>query len=115
MGVYLVYMTAGSGEEARKIAGELVASRLAACANIIDGMRSVYRWEGRIQEDREVVLIAKTTEERLAALTDTVRRLHSYDCPCVVAIPVSGGNTAFLEWVTAETLAEEKPSESAAD
>jgi periplasmic divalent cation tolerance protein len=99
-------MTAGSEEEARKIASELVSSRLAACVNMIAGMKSIYRWEGRIQEDREMVLIAKTTGDRVDALTQAVRRLHSYDCPCVVSLPVEGGNPAFLEWVAAETAGE---------
>lgn len=106
MGVHLVYMTAGSEEEARRIAAELVSSRLAACVNLIGGMQSVYRWEGRIQEDREVVLIAKTRAEQVEALTEAVCRLHSYDCPCVVSLPVAGGNSAFLDWVVTETRGE---------
>ena len=103
MDICLVYMTAGSEDEARYIAAELVASRLAACVNMIGGMTSVYRWEDRINEDREVVLIAKTTGDRVAAITEAVYRLHSYDCPCVVSLPVTGGNPAFLEWVAGET------------
>ena len=103
MDIRLVYMTAGSMEEARTIGRELVASRLAACVNMIDGMRSIFRWEDEIQEDTEVVLIAKTTAARLPDLVDKVKTLHSYDCPCIVGLPVSGGNGAFLEWIAGET------------
>lgn len=106
MKAFLVYMTAGSREEAVRIGGVLVAERLAACANAFDGMTSIYRWQGEICEDAEAVLIAKTTEDRVAALTDRVAELHSYDCPCVVALPVEGGNTAFLDWIAAQTASE---------
>ena len=99
----LVYMTAGSENEARAIGNKLVASKLAACVNIIDGMRSIYRWDGKLQEDREVVLIAKTRAERLDELIDTVKRIHSYDCPCIVSLPIDGGNPAFLDWIPSET------------
>jgi periplasmic divalent cation tolerance protein len=102
MSVKLVYMTAGSMNEARAIGNKLVASKLAACVNIIEGMRSIYRWEGKLQEDREVVLIAKTSAERLAELTEMVKRLHSYDCPCIVSLPADGGNPAFLDWIKSE-------------
>ena len=102
-------MTAGSEDEARRIGRELVLARLAACANILPGMKSIYRWEGELQEDQEVVLIAKTTGDRVPALTEKVRSIHSYDCPCVVTLPVAGGNPDFLEWIAAETI--EKPDE----
>ncbi len=99
----LVYMTAASVEEARGIGRELVSRHLAACVNIIEGMQSLYRWEGDIQEDREVVLIAKTRKALVRPLTEAVLARHSYDCPCVVSLPVCGGNPAFLEWIGRET------------
>ena len=102
MKVNFIYMTAGSKDEARKIGQDLVAAGLAACVNILDNMNSIYMWQGEIQDDSEVVIIAKTTEDRVPALVEKVKALHSYDCPCIVAIPVSGGNQAFLDWVTAE-------------
>jgi periplasmic divalent cation tolerance protein len=102
MKVNFIYMTAGSKEEARKIGQELVVARLAACVNILDNMNSFYMWQGEVQDDTEVVIIAKTTEDRVPALIEKVTALHSYDCPCIVAIPVSGGNQAFLDWVAAE-------------
>ena len=98
----LVYMTAGSLEEARRIGAQLVADRLAACVNIIEGMHSIYRWEGKLQNDREVVMIAKTTRERLPALIEAVKAGHSYDCPCIVSFAIDDGNPAFLEWIGSE-------------
>jgi periplasmic divalent cation tolerance protein len=97
-----VYMTAGSPEEAQRIGEALVERRLAACVNIIDGMQSIYRWEGKLQRDREVVLIAKTIRERLPDLIDTVKTLHSYDCPCIVSMAIDHGHAAFLEWIGTE-------------
>jgi periplasmic divalent cation tolerance protein len=99
----LVYMTASSREEARKIGRALVEERLAACANVIDGMESTYWWQGQLTEDREAVLIAKTRAELLPALTERVKALHSYSVPCVVALPILAGNPAYLDWLAAET------------
>ena len=102
MNQQFVYMTAGSLEEARRIGEQLVAERLAACVNIIQGMHSIYRWEGKLQNDREVVMVAKTTRDRLSALVDAVKGSHSYDCPCVVSFAIEGGNPAFLSWIDGE-------------
>jgi periplasmic divalent cation tolerance protein len=103
MTVHLVYITAGSREEARRIGQALVAERLAACANILEGMHSIYWWEGNLEEADEAGVIAKTRHDKLEALTARVRALHSYDCPCVVALPISAGNPAYLQWIAAET------------
>ena len=102
MDINFIYMTAGDTEEAKKIAGELVASRLAACVNILANMNSVYMWQGELQEDSEVVLIAKTTRERVPQLVEKVKSLHSYDCPCIVSLPVLAGHQPFLEWIEAQ-------------
>lgn len=102
MDLRLVYMTAGSRDEAKKIGRALVEERLAACANVIDGMESVYWWQGKLTEDREAVLIAKTRAELVPALTQRVKELHSYTVPCIVALPILAGNPAYLEWLTAE-------------
>lgn len=102
MKVNFIYMTVGNKEEARKIGKELVVTRLAACVNILDNMNSIYRWQGEVQDDTEVVLIAKTTEDQVPALIEKVKSLHSYDCPCIVTIPISGGNQAFLDWIAEE-------------
>ena len=102
MDIRIIYITAGSMEEARRIGGALVEERLAACVNILPGMTSLYRWEGALEEGHEVVLIAKTTAVRVEALTARVVALHSYDCPCVVVLPVQGGNPDFLQWIAGE-------------
>jgi periplasmic divalent cation tolerance protein len=102
MNIHFIYMTAGSREEAGKIGKALVISRLAACVNILDNMNSLYMWQGKVQDDSEIVLIAKTTEDRMPQLIEKVKSLHSYECPCIVSIPVSGGNQAFLDWIAEE-------------
>ncbi len=103
MPVSFVYATAGDADEARRIGRIVVEERLAACANVIDGMRSIYWWEGRVQEGAEAVLILKTAAERLPALIARVRDLHSYDCPCIEVLEVTGGHQPFLDWVLRET------------
>ena len=102
MKINFIYMTAGSKEEAGKIGKELITSGLAACVNILDNMNSFYMWEGEIQDDTEVVMIAKTSEERVPQLVEKVKSLHSYDCPCIVSLPVSDGYPPFLDWVQGE-------------
>ena len=77
-------------------------SRLAACVNILDNMQSIYRWEQEIQQDTEVVLIAKTTASLVSQLIEKVKTLHSYDCPCIVSLPILDGYAPFLDWVEAE-------------
>lgn len=104
----LIYITAGDAEEARRIGKALVEARLAACVNLIEGMKSLYWWEGAVQEDAEVVMIAKTRAALVEPLTAKVLELHSYDCPCVVAVPITGGNPAFLEWIAGETGGRER-------
>ena len=103
MSVLFVYVTTKDAGEARRIGRAVVEERLAACANIIPGMRSVYWWQGRLEEGREAVLILKTTDDRLETLIARVKDLHSYDCPCIEALPVVAGNPAFLDWVAQET------------
>lgn len=97
--INLVYITTGDKAEATRIGRALVESRLAACVNIIDQMYSLYRWEGKIQEDQEVILIAKTTENNVAELKDQVKAMHSYACPCIVCLPLTDGFEPFLQWI----------------
>jgi len=99
MAANFIYMTAGNKAEAQKIAKALVENRLAACVNILENMQSVYRWENEIQEDTEVVLIAKTTERLVSELIEKVKSLHSYDCPCIVSLPILDGYAPFLNWI----------------
>ena len=103
METLFVYITAKDVQQARTIGRALVEERLAACVNIFDGMQSIYWREGNIDEDSEAVLIAKTRQSLLDALTRRVKELHSYSCPCIVALPVAGGRGDFLEWIQCET------------
>ena len=98
-----IYITAGSTDEAKKIGRELISNRLAACVNIIDNMHSMFWWEDEIQEDREVILIAKTKESLVTELIDKVKSVHSYDCPCIVSLPILDGNRGFLDWIAQQT------------
>lgn len=100
-----VYMTAPNKSEALKIGRTLVEERLVACVNILDGMTSVYRWEGRIEEASEAVVIAKTTDEAIPRIIERVKVLHSYECPCVVSWPITQGNSGYLQWVHDESQA----------
>ncbi len=97
------YITAGSKEEALRIGRILVEERLAACANVLGGMTSVYRWNGAVEQAEEAVLIAKTRAGLFDRLAGRVRDLHSYDTPCVVELAVGRGNPAYLDWLRAET------------
>ena len=103
MKISLVYMTAKDKREARRIADTLVKSRVAACANIIGGMNSIYRWEGKIERAREVVVIAKTRKSLVKKLIKKVKSIHSYSCPCIISLPISAGNKDFLDWIHKET------------
>ena len=96
MEAILTYITTKDKQQARLIGKTLVEERLAACVNIIDGMQSIYWWEGAISEDNEAILIAKTRNSLLEKLTDRVKSLHTYTCPCIIAIPISGGNRDYL-------------------
>lgn len=105
MDVRLLYITAGSRDEAKKIGRALVEARLAACANIIDGMDSIYWWQGKLTEDREAVLIVKTRADLVSAVTARIKALHSYTVPCVVALPILDGNPDYIDWIGQETAA----------
>lgn len=100
----LVYVTASTREEASAIGRAVVDARLAACANVLGDITSFYWWEGAVQEDGEVSLILKTQDHLMERLTQQVKELHSYSCPCVVAIPIAGGNPDFLDWIVNETV-----------
>ncbi len=99
----LCYVTCGSREEAVTIGREMVQRRLAACANIIDGLTSIYRWEGDIHEDPETLLLLKTRRDLAEALVEAVVALHGYDCPCVTVLPIVDGNRNYLAWIASET------------
>lgn len=99
----VVLITAGDADAATRIAEALVGERLAACANVVPGIRSVYRWRGEVCSEQEVLLIVKTVRARFDALEKRVRELHSYDVPEVIGLPVEAGSRPYLDWIAAET------------
>ena len=99
----MIYVTAKNAEEAEKIGSALVEERLVACVNIISPVRSIYRWKGAIERDTEAVLIAKTKETLVGAVIARIKALHSYEAPCIEAIPIVKGNPAYLQWIGDET------------
>jgi periplasmic divalent cation tolerance protein len=103
MSATFVYVTASSYKDAHRIGSAIVAERLAACANLLPGMTSMFWWEGRVQEASEVTIILKTRDDLVERLTDRVRELHPYECPCIVALPITGGNDMFIDWIINET------------
>lgn len=103
MELLFTYVTVGSRAEAERIAEAVVVEKLAACANILPGVHSVFEWEGNLCREEETVLILKTTAGRADALTARIKALHSYDCPCIVFLPLAGGNADFLKWVAEQT------------
>lgn len=100
----LVYCTCGNSENARQIANALVTEQLAACVNILPGIQSVYRWQGKIASDQEVLLIIKTREECLTTLQDRVRALHTYELPEIVVVPIVAGLVPYLNWISESVL-----------
>ena len=103
MSAAMIYITCSDKSEAERIGQVLVESKLAACVNIVDGMQSMFWWQGQAEKDQETVLLAKTRTALVSRLTDKVRSVHSYDCPCVVALPIIDGNPEFLQWIHEET------------
>jgi periplasmic divalent cation tolerance protein len=101
----VVLVTAPSEEKAVAIARALVEERLAACGNVVPSIRSIYRWEGKVQDEGEALLVLKTTRGRFAALRDRVLALHPYEVPEVLALPVEAGSHEYLAWLGAETAA----------
>ena len=104
-GYISVYITAASLGEAETIAKALVEDRLAACVNIMPGVRSIYRWQGNVEASEEVVLIAKSQSGLFPRLQQKVKNLSSYDCPCIVAWPITAGHQPYLDWIGKELKA----------
>src|SRR5687768_8752066 len=99
-GAIIVFLTAANGEEATRLAEMLIGAHLAACVQILPEMESVYRWEGKIERQSEILLLAKTTMGKFADLEREVRALHSYETPEIVAVPIVAGSTPYLTWLT---------------
>ncbi len=102
-GALVVLVTAPSAEKAAELGRALVSERLAACANVLPGMRSIYWWEGKVQDEPEALILLKTTRARFEALRDRVLALHPYQVPEVVALRIEAGSEKYLEWIAGET------------
>ena len=98
----VVFSTASGVEEAEKIARGLVDQRLAACVNIVPAVRSFYRWQGKIEDSAEILLVIKSSRERFEALSTALEKLHSYEVPEVIAMPVVDGARNYLNWMDGE-------------
>jgi periplasmic divalent cation tolerance protein len=92
-------MTFGNKEEALSIGKVIVQENLVACVNIINNVNSLYIWQDKLQDDQEVIMIAKTTSDRMPMVIERVKALHSYECPCIVGLPIGNGNPEFLDWI----------------
>ena len=99
----IVLITAPDAEVGARLGRALVEERLAACVNLLPGVRSIYRWQDAVQEDTEVLLVVKTREERCPALAARVEALHPYELPEVVVLPIAGGLDRYLAWILSES------------
>jgi periplasmic divalent cation tolerance protein len=100
----IVFVTTPSSEEANRIAEAIVTQRLAACVNIVSAIQSIYRWEGKITRDQESLMIIKTTEERYTELERSVKELHTYSTPEIVALRIEAGSQQYLKWLRESVL-----------
>ena len=96
----VVFITTSSLPQARKIANILVSKRLTACVNILPGINSIFRWQGRLDYAKEVLLIAKTIKSNFRKLTKQVKKIHSYEVPEIIALPIIAGNKEYLKWIS---------------
>jgi periplasmic divalent cation tolerance protein len=99
----LVYMAVGSIKEVKQIGRILVKQNFDACVNILEKMTSIYKWKDDLEEDGEVVMTAKTCKTHMPQLIKTVTEHHSYECPCILELPIEGVNTEYLRWIETET------------
>ena len=95
----LIYITTKNEIEAVTLARLLIESRLAACANIVESIRSLYCWKGKFHDEREALLILKTKTSLVAKLITHAKKNHSYECPCIVSFPIEKGSAGFLKWI----------------
>ena len=98
----VVFITAGSPEEAHKVAEALLKQRIAACVNIVPEILSFFWWEGHLDSEKETLLLVKTKASLLGDIVGLVKEVHSYDVPEIIALPIAGGNQDYLEWIGKE-------------
>ena len=98
----VVIMTAASRDEASRIAETLVSARLAACVQILPEIESVYRWQGEVKREQEILILAKTVSSRFAELESTVRAMHSYETPEIIALTITAASEPYLKWLVSE-------------
>ena len=97
------YITCANTKEAKKISSVLVKKKLIACANIFNNIQSVFSWKNKINFSKEVIIMGKTTKKRQAKIISEVKKIHSYDMPCIVLFKISSGNKEFLKWISNST------------
>ena len=100
---WVIYSTFANAEEAFSVVNNLLEKRLIACANLIDQVTSIYRWQGGIQREKEVVMVAKTSEARVQEAIKTLAELHTYQLPSITSYPIEAGFEPFLQWIQDET------------
>lgn len=103
----MVLTTCNSSETSSLIAETLISNKLAACVNIIKGVESVYQWQGKIEHDKEILLIIKTRESLFSQVEQSIQELHSYELPEIIAVPIKTGEKNYLNWIQSATLATE--------
>ncbi|MGH9694861.1 MAG: divalent-cation tolerance protein CutA [Bryobacteraceae bacterium] len=104
---FIVFSTCGCEAEANRLARALVEERLAACVTVLPGLTSIYRWQGKVETASEHLLLVKTTRERLPAVENRIRELHSYELPEIIAVPITAGSEKYLAWIQEQVLPED--------
>ncbi len=99
----VVFITAGSRDEAKNISEQLVQRHLVACCNLIDPIQSVFHWKGDVCDEAEVLIVAKSVRTRFKEIIDAVKKMHSYETPEIIAVPIIDGSDDYLQWVSDET------------
>ena len=94
-----IYVTCQSRMQAEEIGAKLVEEKLVACVNIVPGMTSMYWWKGKVEKDQEAIMVAKTMANKVNMLVERIKELHSYEVPCVISLPIVGGNPDYLDWL----------------
>lgn len=108
MSILVCLCTCPDAETADRIAAALVDERLAACVNVLPGLRSVYRWHGKVESAAETLLLIKTAQDRLKRVSARIAELHPYELPEVIAVEAAGGSAAYLDWIAAQTREEDR-------